>query len=421
MIIETLSYAGLRALLWPFSLLPYRALHVLGKGLGTIVYYCVPKFRKRALSNLALASSLKLSSDEIVAIAKGSLQNVAITCLEYAKLAREKDISRIATCENPEEALAHLEKGKGVIFFCGHQANWELLFLEGTSRMPGVAIGRPTKNKRLYRWVIGMRQKFGGTIIEPKHAVKEGLRALKRNCFLGIVGDQGMPKGGFVSDFLGRKAYTSPLPAILAYRTGAPLFVATVHRAHGRYTIRYSHPLYADTAQEMESEIARLMHEALRLFEASIVETPDQWLWQHNRWKQQIPETIKRVYRYDTVCVLLPAEEKSLEALLPHLHVLRAIYPTEHFAVAAPKRAKDLLDLPSVHWRFYENEKELFTLDYASKIVFNFTGIKALSRHYRKHSAFQTLTLEDLWQIAGVSPGSLELPQLFHKALYHAG
>ena len=77
-----------------------------------------------------------------------------ITCLEYAKFAKEKEISRVVICENPEAAQAILNEGKGIIFFCGHQSNWEVLFLEGTSRMPGVAIGRPIKNQKLYDWVL---------------------------------------------------------------------------------------------------------------------------------------------------------------------------------------------------------------------------------------------------------------------------
>ncbi|MFI5334441.1 MAG: lysophospholipid acyltransferase family protein [Chlamydiales bacterium] len=242
----------LRALTFPFGFLSYTQIHTLGKWLGTLAYFCLPRFRKRALSNLALAETLTLSEKEIVRLAKSSFCNLMITCLEYAKLAREKEIARVARCINPEVATPHMQEGKGVIFFCGHQANWEILFLEGTSRMPGVAIGRPIKNKLLYSWVQAMRQKFGGKIIIPKNAFREGLRALKQGSFLGIVGDQGMPDSGFSSPFFGRRAWTSPLPAILSYRTGRPIFVATTRRERGKYLITYSEPIWPDENQPME-------------------------------------------------------------------------------------------------------------------------------------------------------------------------
>ncbi len=417
---DTISFGVIRILSWLLAWLPYRLLHAIGKCFGTAAYYCLPKFRKRSLSNLTLAPTLALSQKEIIKVAKESLQNLMMTCLDYAKLAREKDISKIATCENPEQASALLAQGKGIIFFCGHQANWEILFLEGTSRMPGVAIGRPINNKRLYEWIVGIREKFGGKIIEPKNAIRESLKALKKGCFLGIVGDQGMPRGGFACDFFGRRAFTSPLPAILAHRTGVPLLVATLRRHRGHYFIRYSSPLYADPTQDMESEIGRLMHESLTLLEASIAANPSQWLWQHNRWKQQMPGGVKRPYRFDSVSVLLPKEKEKLDAILPHLPALRAIYPTEYFSIAAPFEAADTLPkLPHVHFRMYKEIKELFVRDYAPKIVFNFTDLPKLSRHYRKLSALKTLTLSDLWQIAGIPPHAISLSQLLHKVLYH--
>jgi Kdo2-lipid IVA lauroyltransferase/acyltransferase len=236
------TYLLIRLFTLPFAFLPYRAIHACGRLLGTLVYHLVPGYRKRALSNLALA--LKLPNKEIRTLAKKSLQTLATTCLEYPKLAREKQIHRIAECENPETAESLISKGQGVIFFCGHQSNWELLFLEGTSRMPGAAIGRPTKNHYLYDWIQSIRQKFGGTMLPRKDAIRGGLKALREGKFLGIVGDQALPESGYSSLFLGRLAWTSPLPALLAYKTNSPLFVATTRYEKGKYRIRYSEPLY---------------------------------------------------------------------------------------------------------------------------------------------------------------------------------
>ena len=113
--------------------------------------------------------------------------------------------------------------------------------------MPGVAIGRPIKNKLLYNWVTSIRQKFGGKMIAPQNAIREGLRGLKKGAFLGIVGDQGMPNSGFSSPFFGRNAWTSPIAAILSHRTGSPIMVATTHRSEGKYSIHYSEPIWPNT------------------------------------------------------------------------------------------------------------------------------------------------------------------------------
>ncbi len=412
------SYSLLRAVTFPFSLLSYTQIHAVGKKLGTALYYLFPKFRKRALSNLALASDLRLNEKEIIQFAKESFQNLMITCLEYAKLANEKDISRIATCENPEIADQLMAQGKNVIFFCGHQANWELLFLEGTSRMPGVAIGRPIKNGKLYNWILGIRQKFGGKIITPKNAFREGLRALKSGSFLGIVGDQGMPDSGFSSSFLGRRAWTSPLPAILAYRTGKPLMVATTKRIEGKYLVHYSEPLWADLSQPMEKEIERLMGKCLSLLEKSIRENPGQWLWQHNRWKQQTPEKLKRKFRHETIAIILPSYKKPFDEIVSHLPLFRELYPYEFITLFVPKEFAGTQKLEEWEVHSYEKEEDLHVRDFSYKLIFNFSDFTSVGSHFLSLGAFEVINFADLQEEANDS--STDFSHILKTAISHA-
>ncbi|NGX59761.1 MAG: Lipid A biosynthesis lauroyltransferase [Chlamydiae bacterium] len=375
-----ISYLIIRLFTLPFAFLSYRVIHFLGRHLGSLAYYLIPKFRKRALSNLAL-SDLGLSNACIRNTAKASIQSLMITCLEYPKLARETDISRIALAENPEEANAIMAKGKGIIFFCGHQSNWELLFLEGTSRMPGVAIGRPIKNHYLYDWIQKIRQKFGGTIITPKNGIKEGLRGLRRGAFLGIVGDQGMPDSGFSSSFLGREAWTSPAPAMLAYKTQTPIIVATTRREKGKYRIHYSKAIYPNPDIPKEQEVDRLMKEALQLFEESIRKRPEEWLWIHNRWKQQTLDRIKRPYRQDSLALFLSEDENLIEQL-PRL---RALYPREKITIFVPKALREKILLQEeIH--SYTHLSEVLHDDFRFKLIYNFTGNFRIDRHYKKRA-----------------------------------
>lgn len=362
-----LSYLLFRFFTFPLEFLPYSALHKLGRILGWLVFHGYPKYRKRALSNLALATDLHLSPEEIRSLALRSIQSMSITAVEYPRLSREKDIHKIATCDNPEEADAIMKTGKGIIFFCGHQANWELLFLEGTSRMPGVAIGRPIKNKYLYRWVMAMRQKFGGTIIEPKNAYREAMRGLRQGKFVGVVGDQGMPDSGFSAPFLGREAWTSPLPAMLSKRSGCPIMTATIRRQDGKYRIHYSAPIWPTQENQME--------QALALFQTSIKERPHEWLWTHNKWKQQPAGVLKKQFRHDAIALIFQDDPT------PYFSQLRDLYPREQITafvkspVSAPFEVK--------------THDELFLTDYRFKLVVDFTNNPKIHDHFNRLSALQ--------------------------------
>ena len=330
----------------------------------------------------------------IVKYAKMSMQNLMITCLEYAKLGKEKDIRNIATCRNPDTAAELMQNKTSVIFFCGHQSNWEVLFLEGTSRMPGAAIGRPIKNHYLYQWILSIRERFGGKMFAPQNAIKEGLRALKQGRFLGIVGDQGMPDSGFSSVFLGRKAWTSPMPAILSHRTGFPILVAMTNRVGDRYVTSYSDPIWPNQEAPLENEIPRLMGKALQIFEKSIIENPGQWLWSHNRFKQQLPGRLKKAFRYDSIAIFCPQEKDLFHKIYDSLKTFEEIYPGEFLHIFLHNDYKNYSIPERFEIKYYQNTSELLTTDYRFKLVFNFTENDSLKKYFKSLSAFEVFSLK---------------------------
>jgi KDO2-lipid IV(A) lauroyltransferase len=416
MLMHRISFILILGLTWPVRWLPYSAIHRLGSLLGSFVYLISAKFRKRALSNLSLASTLELTEEQIKRLAKASLQNLMITCLEYAKFASEREIHRVAACVNPEVAARLMKENKPVIFFCGHQSNWEVLFLEGTYRMPGVAIGRPIKNHYLYHWVLSIRQKYDGKMIAPQNAIREGLRGLKKGAFLGIVGDQGMPDSGYQSPFFGRKAWTSPIAAILSHRTGSPIMVATTRRKDGRYYIHYSDPIWPNTEAPMDSEVDRLMKAALSNLEQSIQEEPGQWLWSHNRWKQQTPEKLKKKFRHETILIILPKEESVLQRVIPALATFREIYPDEFITVYTPKE----VHLEEAEIITYAHENELLKRDYRFKLVFNLSSSKQVKPHFKKLAAFRVVSLSGLCREANTDEHTPFSDTLKKAVLQHA-
>ncbi|NGX28442.1 MAG: Lipid A biosynthesis lauroyltransferase [Candidatus Anoxychlamydiales bacterium] len=400
MIMNILAYYLLRIVTLPFMFLPFRAIHKIGKVIGYIAYFVLSEYRKRTFSNLALANDLKLSNKQIKKIAIESFQNLAINILEYPRLHMKKDLSKIIKCENPEVAAKIYKEKKGIIFFCGHQSNWEVLFLDGTSRMQGIAIGRPIKNQKLYKWIVRIREKMGGRIITPRNALREGLRNLKKGVFLGIVGDQGMPDSNYFFPFFGRRAWSSTAPALLSYKTNCPIIVATTRRVNGGYRIHYSDPIWPNQKIPLEKEVRTLMNSSLSLLQKSIKQRPHEWLWQHNRWKQQTPHIIYKRFRHDCICIILPKEKKEFENFYHQLPVLKSIYHRDFIFILCPKKYKnyDLIDSDGVI--YYKSYKDTLLKDYRFKLVYNFTPFKKIKSHFLKFSAFEVVTLEILKKLA---------------------
>lgn len=366
--------------------MPFKVIHFCGGILGTLLYFAMPTWRKKTYSNLCLAKELKLDERRMKKIARSSFRHLATTLLEYERLARIKDIFSIVDINHPSVKVARklLDQHKSLIFFCGHQSNWEILFLAGSKLYKGVAIGRPIKNRRIYNWILSIRERFGGQMIEPRQAIRESLRALHSAGFLGIVGDQAMPTSSFSSSFLGTKAYTSTIPALLAYKTKVPIFVVNTLRECGKYKIECSPPIYPDTSKPKQEEVERMMRETLFYMQKDIINAPEQWLWQHNRWKQETAQNVYYRFRHDTILVLI--DKGGVDFAL----LLRKVYPHAFMTVLCPTSLQEAFKQPPFDMITYTDEKELFRRDYQFKLVFNFTSVD-VTRHYKKLSAIEVL------------------------------
>ncbi|MFZ0566277.1 MAG: hypothetical protein WAM28_08855 [Chlamydiales bacterium] len=392
------------------SLLPYRLLHALACGIGSAAFYLHRNFRKKALSNLAIAYGASKSEKERKAIAKASFQNVAITCLEFFRLKRSKgNLSKVVTLVENQEVRSLLEKKQGVIFLTAHQANWEIPFIAITDLFQGVAIGRPIKNRWLYKWVLSVREMNGGKILMPRQAIRQGVRALKAGKFLGIVGDQAFPESPYAYPLFGTRAWTASTPALLAYKTKCPIIVGTTQRIGHKYVVNSSSPFWADLSNPVKEEVPLLMDRVMSYLEKSLQKNPEQWMWIHDRWKQQGIDHVKRKYRFGFVLITLPPDPTPFLEILP---LLRRIYPRSFLSFLAPQGTQ--IPLPDCNVITYEKEEDLFMRDWRFQIVLDFYNSAKLRRHYRRLGAFKTLSIKKMRKIA---PDSHTLTDLIKKTL----
>lgn len=377
---HALSFYLLSGVLRSLSFLSYKGLYRLAKVLAPICYQLIAKYRKRALSNLQLAKELNLSRASIIDISKKSLFHLLLTALEYGKLSKLKTLDGLVSSPFQSEADAILNRHQGVVFFCGHQSNWELLFLDATSRHKGVCIGKPIKNKKLYQFILSIREKFKGRVIIPKDAYKGCLKALKQGELVGIVGDQGLPESSFTYDCLGRRAFMTTLPALLSIRAKAPLFVATIVRHFGLYDITYTGPVEAESEVDALSEITL---KSLKILDEKIKAHPEQWMWQHNRWKIPYKPFIPKKFRHDAIACII---NEDLIDPLDQLNTLYKTYEGAYFIIFMPHRLQLTTNADEIFK--YHDVKDCFIDHFGPKLLIDTVGISGIKQHFMNQALF---------------------------------
>ncbi len=192
------------------------------------------------------------------------------------------------------EGWEHIEavekRGTGYAIMSAHWGAWEAL-----ARYLGLALGelniisRPPTNPLMVRDFREIRRRYGHVLVHKRRAGFRMLRLLKDGGRIGILIDQRVrPKDGILEPFLGPLAWTSPLLAFLALKTGAPVVpVYCAPTAGGRYLLRVEPPIEPGTPGPEAA--SRLTRAYLASVEGVIRAQPELWMWMHRRWQRTAP------------------------------------------------------------------------------------------------------------------------------------
>jgi KDO2-lipid IV(A) lauroyltransferase len=91
-------------------------------------------------------------------------------------------------------------------------------------------------------------------------------------------------------DFFGRAASTSRSLALLAVRTQTPVVPVFARRdPDGRHTVVIHPALYPPVSNGTDAAVVELTARCTAMIERAIRESPDQWLWSHDRWRTRPP------------------------------------------------------------------------------------------------------------------------------------
>jgi len=199
-----------------------------------------------------------------------------------------QELVRRSTVQGLDAVIQATEAGQGAVLVTGHLGNWEVgaACLAARGLAMDVVMQRQS-NPLADRAINANRVRLGLNPIDRRRAPREGLRTLRAGRALGFVSDQDARSGGVFVPFFGRPASTHRGPALLALRTGAPLFAATgIRTPEGIYDCRIQR-IDALREGDPDTVVARLTAAYTAVFEDAIRTAPAQYLWQHRRWKSR--------------------------------------------------------------------------------------------------------------------------------------
>jgi Kdo2-lipid IVA lauroyltransferase/acyltransferase len=239
--------------------------------------------QERALNNLALAYP-EMSLTERKKLAADMWENLGRTFAESFHL--EKIVAEGRIRFEPEERFDEIARG-GPCVVCGlHLGNWELVAyaskLMGASftgvyqRLSNPLVDEETRKLRAFLYE-------GGLLPKTPVSARALMKTAKSGGYPAFLADLRDDNGAAVP-FFGAPALSTVFPALLARKTGLPLYAGAAFREPKvRFVIRAARvevPRTNDHAADAIAGTAALHAQ----FEAFIRQAPEQWMWAHRKW-----------------------------------------------------------------------------------------------------------------------------------------
>ncbi|MGZ8469388.1 MAG: lysophospholipid acyltransferase family protein [Gemmatirosa sp.] len=290
-----MEYAALRGAIGGLGALPWERATAVGSWLGRIGY--APAGIRRGVTERQIAAAFpEYDAARVSEIARASYESLGRTTIEAAlvpRLGREGLLAlfeRVEGWELLEEARA---AGRGAILVTGHLGNWELGGSYIAARgMPIDGVARQMANPLFDRYLTATREEFGVAVVWDGVAVRRTPRSLRENRVVGMISDQGaLGLASTYVPFFGRPAKTPRGPAVFALRLRVPVvFAVSVRLPNGRFLLSIERVPVVETG-DREHDVDTIVATYTGMLERWVRRYPEQYFWQHRRWKHQPPDT----------------------------------------------------------------------------------------------------------------------------------
>ena len=201
---------------------------------GWCSWLLLGRYRRLAFRNLEIAFGSSKPPSELRRIARQHFQQLGANILSSLKLGTMpvEDIEKHVQLENLELIHKHLRAGRPIILLLAHLGNWELcaqLMPKFIGYTRNATVYQKLRNRRIDQHLRTLRARAGVEMYDRDEGFSRPIKLLRGGGAIGILCDQHAGDKGIWVPFFNKLASTTPLPALLAKRTGAALVGIAFH------------------------------------------------------------------------------------------------------------------------------------------------------------------------------------------------
>ncbi len=248
------------------------------------------QFGKMTKTNKIINKNLKIAfpdkDDEWIAeINKGVWANFGMVMAEYAHLNEISKNNKIKVIEN-KFSKSFFENSKDKILISAHNANWEVPGIACRVKSDKISGIVREPNNPFVRIVLSyLRSKYSVRCYQKNRiGTKKIMKDFKNGFSMALLADQ-KSSVGVKTEFFGRSAYTTLLPAKLALKSKCDIYLAWPKRDGSNFEFKFCELIESSKLKDNEENKIKIIERINSFFEKKISENPSEYFWHHNRWE----------------------------------------------------------------------------------------------------------------------------------------
>ena len=275
--------------------LPRQTALAFGRFIGRLSMWMVRSRYRIAKENMGVAFP-ELSAAEIETNIRKNFEHIGMSGVEMLRLDMFKpgsdDLQRYFEFSDLDHLESAIALNKGVIILTGHLGFWEVgQFVFPELGIPFDVVAKPMKNRLSDHFFEELRTSFGTGIINSRKGARRILKSLQQQRVVGVLLDQHIsPPGSVVTEFFGRKAYTTSAITTLAMKYQIPIVpLFCLRQEDNRYKV-WAEPMLI-LSNNGKNSLIENTQKLTNIIETAIRKDVTQWFWMHKRWRVKPDKT----------------------------------------------------------------------------------------------------------------------------------
>jgi len=250
---------------------------------------------QRLRRNLSMVLGPSATAAEVEAVVKAGLRSYARYWMEAFRLpsqSRQQHLTNFRL-ETHDELAAAMAAGKGAILALPHMGNWDSAAAYVVSNgWPMITVAERLKPEAVFEQFVAYREKLGMEVVPLTGGQRAPLDVLAEKAMKGyavaLLADRDLSARGVEVTFFGGRTRMPPGPALLALRTGAPLYAADLWFTETQAVAKMRRIELPDPADGALDVRAKLVTQRLAdAFAIGIAEHPQDWHMLQKLWLDQ--------------------------------------------------------------------------------------------------------------------------------------